>query len=537
MVTAIVLTVVAIGAGLFAVVSLRAGSGGASTPSEAVERFIMAAASEDLLGVFDVLLPGERELFRDSALSLQEELSRLGVLEAATDLHALTGLDVIVDGLRLVPTTVSDDIVSVEVRGTVAVSGDVRGLPLGSQMDGLLGDLDPAEAAISLDAAPLDGLRLAAVERGGRWYVSIGFTIAEAARRDAGLDPVPPEAAVRPFGSPGPEAAVDQLLLALGTLDLERLIAVLNPDEAAALQRYAPLFLDDTQAAIDDLGLRWVVDDVTYDVSGGRDRAVVGIRTLRIEGTLKGVDFTFAVKDGCAELTMGRERTSVCSGDTTALDAAELGLDAETEALLADTAAMFDDLGPTGVIVKKVSGAWYVSPVASLVDNLLALLRAVGRDELDQVIERWTATLEDRFVGKPGPIEVSGISECFGETGDPAAVTECIQSGLAEGRFEASEVPAELRFPQCGLVEAWLYGYGNLTDEEFTATTEAAQLCFGLLAFEGKIDVLEIPYEAREPSCFGGVNPYALDDLREADRLFEAVNACLLGGRSVGEPG
>ena len=35
-------------------------------------------------------------------------------------------------------------------------------------------------------------------------------------------------------------------------LDLEALIASLNPNEAEALQRYAPMFIDEAQAGLDE---------------------------------------------------------------------------------------------------------------------------------------------------------------------------------------------------------------------------------------------------------------------------------------------
>ena len=45
---------------------------------------------------------------------------------------------------------------------------------------------------------------------------------------------------------------MDNLLEGLEALDLTRVVAALNPNEFQALQRYAPLFLADAQASLDE---------------------------------------------------------------------------------------------------------------------------------------------------------------------------------------------------------------------------------------------------------------------------------------------
>ena len=50
-----------------------------------------------------------------------------------------------------------------------------------------------------------------------------------------------------PRGADTPEGAVQAIFDAVDDLDLEALIADLNPNEAGALQRYAPMFIDDAQ--------------------------------------------------------------------------------------------------------------------------------------------------------------------------------------------------------------------------------------------------------------------------------------------------
>lgn len=525
-VLAIVLSLAAVGAGVFAVLSLRGEPGGASSPEEAVERLFLAIDDQDVLGALDVLLPGERTTFRGSVLSLVEELTRLGVLSDATDLNAVGGLDVSFTGLQFSAEAVTDDLANVEVRGTASMTGDVRALPLGDLVTRWLDDLEPEDTSIDVRGESLEGVRLTTVQHGGRWYVSLLFSIAEAARLDAGLAPVPADAAVRAYGSPTPEAALDQVLLAIETLDLERLIAVLDPNEAAALQRYAPLFLDEAQADLDALDLRWAVEDVTYEVTRDGDRAVVHLLTISVEGELDTEPFSFRLADGCTRAEFEGERVEWCEGSP-ALDGTGMDVDEELQQLLDDASAMFADLGPTGLVMNRVSGSWYTSPISTITDNLLALLRAVDRQELEQLIEDVEATFEE-IIEWEEPVFEPSFYDCLMDVSDAEAVLTCLDEGIAAGLFAATDVPVELRFPQCRLVEPYLYGFWDLTDEEFTEIVGHAHGCFAILAFTGEVDPLEIPYEARGPECFAGVNPFNQEDLRETDRLLAEVNACLL---------
>ena len=61
-----------------------------------------------------------------------------------------------------------------------------------------------------------------------------------------------PSEGIAPAGGDTPEAAMDTFLDAVADLDLRAMVAALNPDEFEALQRYAPLFIDEAQEELDD---------------------------------------------------------------------------------------------------------------------------------------------------------------------------------------------------------------------------------------------------------------------------------------------
>ncbi len=109
--------------------------------------------------------------------------------------------------------------------------------------------------------------KLATVKRDGRWYLSAFYSIAENAR-DGGAD-IPDQALAAP-GADTPDGAVQAIFDAVDDLDLEALIAALNPNEAEALQRYAPMFIDEAQRALDDLDAKVAV--LRHQVHGHRQR-------------------------------------------------------------------------------------------------------------------------------------------------------------------------------------------------------------------------------------------------------------------------
>jgi hypothetical protein len=55
--------------------------------------------------------------------------------------------------------------------------------------------------------------------------------------------------------------------------------------------------------------------------------------------------------------------------------------------LVEDAQAAFDDLGPLGITVSEVDGAWYVSALGTVADNGLTVLDALDRDELEDLID------------------------------------------------------------------------------------------------------------------------------------------------------
>ena len=74
-----------------------------------------------------------------------------------------------------------------------------------------------------------------------------------------------------------PKGAVQAIFDAVDDLDLEALIAALNPNEAEALQRYAPLSSTMPKARSTSLVPTIAFSDTEFTVTGDGDRRTVAV--------------------------------------------------------------------------------------------------------------------------------------------------------------------------------------------------------------------------------------------------------------------
>jgi hypothetical protein len=397
-----------IGAAVFGVTRLVSDSaeGGAATPEDAGLAFLTALENEDVLGMMDVLLPGERETLKDPLVNLTDELSRIEVLSPDASLANVSGVDIELEGERVeVEETNVPDIVNLEIsaRGSGTIDGEQ--LPIGDLVaDNLPDDTDLSDldASGEADQDELETLPITAVEQDGRWYLSVFHSVAEQARRNAEEPVEIPAEGVTPAGGDSPEDAVDAFLAGVQDLDLETLIASLNPDEFQALQRYAPIFLDDAQADLDqavaDEGVTVEIADPEYTVSGSGDTRSLSIDYLRVDVTAQEDTVTVEYADGCWKVSARDENVNSCdlAEDPSTLD--EMFDDPEpVQKLLTTVQDALSDYENPGFIVKRVDGQWYLSPVATLSEQMLAALRALDREEIETIGEQASDAFESGF--------------------------------------------------------------------------------------------------------------------------------------------
>ena len=550
-----------IAAGGFAVVTITGNdsAGGAASPSEVGTALTTALDNEDMLGVIDLLLPGEREAFREPLIQTLDNLRRLEVVSDDASLRKIGGIDIQLTDVTVdeQPTNVSD-IVNLEISGsaTVSVNGDevpLGGLLIDEAFDGERPDLDAEPESEEFNDVPLT-----VVERDGRWYLSAFYSAAEASRRDLDDDLDIPEVGVVAEGAGSPEGAVDDMLEAISDQNLERMIALLDPNEAEALQRYAPLFLDDAQEEFDAAGINWSISDTTFAVEGSGSRRFVAVETFSFSGTDGDSDISADFADGCLTVDIDGDETEVCTSDYGRIDemfGASIGevTPAVTD-LISTIQAAFEDFDASGIAVHEVGGSWYVSPLRSYTTLMNDILDALDTGEVRDIAAGVRAVADEIFGGfeddfseeevviEDFPVdtipvddptfdtvpddtavdEFAALNECYSEFEAAAALT-CMRDGIAAGTIDPTFVPATFRFPECGVSEAYWDGMYEMADAEFVALIEAAAPCFRALVDAGTIESWDVPDELFAPGCLEGRNWYSTDDEAYTERFFECA--------------
>ena len=420
---------VAIG-GYFAFTQLAGADGGSDSPEAAVESLMGAFSDEDLVGVAETVLPGERRTYIDPSLEAIGRLQEWGVLADDLDTSDIAGVDFEIEGLELRTEEVADDVVNVYVSGSMTAELDGEELPIGEVVESRM-DEDPADLDEPAETAEFSDVLITTVQDDGRWYVSAMYTVAETARAESDLSM--PDG-IEPIGADSPEAAVDGFIDAASDLDLEEMVARLDPDEAAALQRYAPLFLDDAQAeldaSIDDADLTIDIE-VEQEVTMRDDIAIVTFPSFsaRVEGDGEVAEVTF---DGeCTTITAEDETEEICvedgSGSTIDFSDTPAG----------DLTAIFEDMEPVGLVVAQHDGEWYVSPIRTYSEAILSVMRAIDGDEFEQIID----AIEDGSLEQWFEDELEGqFEEMFDEFRSDFDSEDCVSSSSSSSSSEGDDV-------------------------------------------------------------------------------------------------
>lgn len=429
--------VVAIGVGLaaamvaavFAITSLG-GSDGSPTPEAAVERLFEAVGNEDLLGMLESLPPGERSALVPGIRGLAGELQRLGLLSDDLDLGGVSGIDFRIDGLELASEPLGPGITAVRITaGTITSTLQPSSLPLGENLESLLAmaevDLDDVEPDVKTEDLTTGDAPLVVIEEDGGWHVSLFYSIAESARRDAG-QPIPVfGAGVTPQGAASPEAVIEELAAAGTRFDARRAIALLAPDEMRALHDYAPLFLDEVEIERDRMvaagELDVTVDRLDLDSRTDGDTARVFIRGFAVSGTVDGEE-GFAEFDGdCFRYGDGTVDSQSCISD-----AEEMDVDLSDVEL--------------GITVVRRDGQWFLSPARTSFDLVIASLRLLEPGDFAGEGSPFGQLLEMMVLGPLlGVSSSSGYEEVWG-SGRPSRDPEVYEHDFEYDHGEEAEV-------------------------------------------------------------------------------------------------
>ncbi|MGZ4760850.1 MAG: hypothetical protein ACXVLX_10185 [Ilumatobacteraceae bacterium] len=284
-----------LGAGGFTIYSfLAAGNdGGAATPEEAVTTFVSAIEHSDVLGMIDVTLPEEVGVLRAAVDSTTSDAKRLGLLGNDFDTTGVKGLDVSFNDLRLDTNYLEGGLASVTATsGTFHASFDPNAFPFGSKLRALLDQGQHASSHSSSLGTTNTPALLMTVQRAGRWYVSVEYTIAEYIRRSAGWE-MPAPVTRSPVGFDSPEAAANAFYDRLAALNLPGVLEIFAPGEDA-MAWLAQSWIDNAQEAIQHGradGWAVAVSALTYETIGSGSHRTLNPVTFKLQGT---VPATFA---------------------------------------------------------------------------------------------------------------------------------------------------------------------------------------------------------------------------------------------------
>jgi len=357
-------------------------AGDHNSPDDAVRQLLSSAHNHDLLGVLESIDPAERDALRQPIMNLTGELKRLKILSSGADLSNLGGFDLTFDKVALGDEHLSDDLTAVTFKGgTVTATVDPSKFPLGDfvkTIPGLQG-AGPHTITSPLAAGDMADKPLVTIRKDDHWYVSFGYSIAEAGRHSTHKALPSFGHGVEAAGAPTAEDAVRQFIVAGANLDLGRLIQLMPPDEMAALHDYAPLFLPDAQKAAAELHKHFSVEMGKIDLTtqGSGDESLVKIARLAFSG--RAPDGSVFKYDGdCLSLTTRGRTQKFCKADLQRIRDQLLKNPA-----FAPLAKLTNSHADLGFVTVRRDGKWYLSPVRTVLDDATALTKVLQPSDLD----------------------------------------------------------------------------------------------------------------------------------------------------------
>ncbi len=518
-----------VGGGGYLAINAGSSDGGAETPQAALEGVLDSLSAEDIIGAAEFVEPVERETMIDAGIEIVEELVRLDIFDDSLNLGSVDGIDLEFSNLEIDVTEVRPGLAHIFLdSGRVRVTVDGSEFPLGSLItDRIDAETLDRQESTSSRIEPTD-VPIVAVQRDGRWYLSLWYSVAENAR--LALDEPLPDPADRPvaIGGDTPELTIEMLIGAATDVDLATMIGLLDPQEAAALYDYAPLFLDEAQDSADDAleelrrqGWQWAVTDLrlSSESSGALSTVFVDGLSFEASGPEGSVEADYSAtrsrfwfeSDGdaveiiaegdCVSMTFvdsyETQNESYCTSDI----AEEAGL----EALTSGAFANLQSLSTPGIVVREVGGRWYVSPLRTGAKSTIDVLRNIEPDTLAETVDALIDFARDPFAFGTDPFESSDFT-----FDDDFAVPEfntTTTSSFDEFDFpEFTEANRDLLSPDLEYFFVYDFVDSFRSDPWFTWLTFPDEMPFGegvlanaFLGDESYVDVVvmtEIPFES-----------------------------------------
>lgn len=265
--------------GVLAGRGLLLGSGGASSPEEAVRQLGDTIAREDLVGALAILAPDE---VRDAAELYSSAADKLKGLGVTPKEGTFGGIDLDVSGLELRTKELGPGVARVDVIGG-RLGGRIDPSKLGPRVQDFMSrmdaecvfagddeqedcdsdskDMEPKSGSVDLDEVEDGPLYLVAVERDGGWYVSPLTTIAELIVESSESPEGDFDAIEDTPAASSPKAAVERLIKAANRQSTGDAFAALPSDEWAVLRIYREAIDEAMEGVLDEGAGEFSIDD------------------------------------------------------------------------------------------------------------------------------------------------------------------------------------------------------------------------------------------------------------------------------------
>ncbi|WP_236793119.1 flagellar basal body protein FliL [Amycolatopsis sp. GM8] len=367
---------------------------GAATPTAAALNLASSISNGDLVGVLDSLAPAEAALFTDPVQDTTKELKRLRVLDENADPNALNGVQIKSEHLTFDEAgaeQVNDHLTITKLTGgTLTVTSDFSRLPVGKKFldEALPGSARPQGPQTEMiDIAKEvrktgEPVRIATVRVDGEWYPSLLYTIADYALKDA-HEPWP-STSIPAAGASSAKEAVQQMVQAALDADLRRVIELLPPDEMAVLHDVGPAILQAAQGETEPSGAR--VTDFqaqTSAVTGGTRVTLTAVRVEDGDGRV----FAAQKMGDCYEVTDEDSSQRMCADDLIDRIGDDAGsVPSDVREVLRHLATGILHQG-VGVVTTETGGKYYVSPIRTLTEQGMTVLRSLQPGDIDTLLK------------------------------------------------------------------------------------------------------------------------------------------------------
>jgi hypothetical protein len=366
--------------------------GGADSPEQAVRQFVDSAVSQDVLGVLDMVNPGEVEGLDDLVSAARDRLADEDITTKSGDLT--DALTVSVDHLDLKIDELGDFAARVELQsGSYRVEYDPSEVP--DRLE-FVSDEYPDSKTWSGDLVEDLGYSLPDANYqndepdpylmtskiDGRWYVTALGTYLDwflgvyddSEFDDAGIRPPDYDAIgedVEPVVGKDPEDVLDNLADAASSGDIEHMLANFPGDEVVALRPYARTYED--IFADDGSTYDVSIDDVDTDVEDlGGDLTKLTVRNGIAYGTYSDND--------------GYEESGSASIDGRCVSAAEDGYDQDSFCIEGDVVEK-SGIDSFFLVLRKVDGGYQVDPIATAVEYARTVIESAPSSLVDDAID------------------------------------------------------------------------------------------------------------------------------------------------------